>query len=77
MFYGSESLTSLTFGTLTSAYALFYPNFIGSTNIDLTLGAGQKVFENTSGYHWAATDEDLPSGSTEFMGARFKSITVG
>ncbi len=75
--YGSESLTSLTFGNLTSAYALFYQSFTGSTNIDLTLGAGQKVLENTSGYHWRATEEDLAEGSTEFMGAKFKTITVG
>lgn len=74
--YGSESLTSLTFGNLTSAYALFYPDFAGSTNIDLTLGAGQKVLKNTSGYHWGATEEDLVEGSTEFMGATFKSITI-
>ena len=74
--YGSESLTSLTFGCLKSAYALFMSNFTGSTNIDLTLGAGQKVFENTSGYRWDATDEALQPGSTEFMGCTFKSITI-
>ena len=74
--YDSEGLTSLTFGNLTSAYALFYPSFTGSTNIDLTLGAGQKVMENTSGYYWSATEEDLAEGSTEFMGCSFKSITI-
>ena len=76
VFYGSEGLTSLTFGNLTFAYALFYPSFTGSTNIDLTLGAGQKVFENTSGYRWDATEENLQPGATEFMGATFKSITI-
>ena len=76
VFYGSESLNSLTFGSLKSAYALFKSGFTGSTNIDLTLGVGQKVFENTSGYRWDATDEDLQPGATEFMGATFKSITI-
>ena len=76
VFYGSEGLTSLTFGCLESAYALFMSGFTGSTNIDLTLGAGQKVFENTSGYRWDATEEELQPDSTEFMGATFKSITI-
>ncbi len=76
VFLGSESLTSMTFGCLSSAYEFFHRDCNQSVNIDLTLGAGQKVFENTSGYHWAATEEDLVTGSTEFMGKTFKSITL-